>query len=1016
MKILFANPPWWVSTTPLQLSQEEARSLNHAGVRCGSRWPFTLQGRSTPDHFRFGDYLPYPFFLGYAASYARQQLGVPVLLRDSIALRESYRSFFQFLDQQRFTHLVLESATPSWPHDRLLLQEIQRRHPEMRLLLCGPIASKGEEILAEGVVQAVIRGEYEKGVVQAIAEDRHGMIDFALLSSAEMNAAPYPYYDDLIAHRYCDSNPQGQRFPQAQVWSSRGCPYKCIFCVWPATMTGNDPDGSGQRKVRHYTPDYMEGMLRELVGRYRFQSIYFDDDTFNLGDRHVLAMCEVMQRIALPWSAMCRPDGIRATTWAAMKESGCFGVKLGIESGNQEVVDHIVNKRLNLQEARETILYLKQLGMTVHGTFTLGLPGESEAQRQETRHFIRSLPFDSVQTSGCAEIEGTPLHTLAQAGSLRAYQGARLDAGYQRHADGAVKLQVLQENEEQAVAPAEPTPAPESILEAILHWDQQGDLNGLLSYLQGQPINEEMTFAVYRLLQEGRIRTAYLLSLWLQSNGRHNPLFAIAVGLGGMLYANNRDAQQGLQSLQQQAATMAGEQTAILYQMVIPVLHHLLLTARTLQRPELIAYGRRLLAAAIPSYDPGERGASILPAAAMLPFSGRVHVLDPMFGFYGHHVAVNNAIRAYCQQQGWSSRFYISHLPPHNHSMPEDMVSVFWGCDPDHQLGGERNQLFCRDARRDIALLPGDRVIIHTLYDNILIGLYDWLCSLPQRPAEVCILLRFPPNLMLTVRNIPFWVEPLFALGLQLLQTLQPMVRFFVDSVTLRDYYRELAGIEATLLPISIDFTPLERLPAALPAPEQGKTTVLFLGEARGEKGFSLLPEAIQRVQAVTDAVEFDIHITNIQEQDLPVLESLRRFTSGVRLSENVRLYGEAYFAKIRAADAVLIPYAQLSYTYRTSHIMVEALGAGRPVVVTGAGSWMEQFLQSLHPFPAVVMEAFSAHSLAEAVLTLHRQKQPLQQAAESVAAQIRAEHNLPRFMAMLLSGGAGESAGESIA
>ena len=102
-----------------------------------------------------------------------------------------------------------------------------------------------------------------------------GLIDFDLLTLEEMNAAPFPYVDATYAHRYWDANPRGTMPPQAQVWSSRGCPYKCIFCVWPATMTGNDPDGTGKRSVRHYKPDYMEAFLTELVGE-----IPISDDLF----------------------------------------------------------------------------------------------------------------------------------------------------------------------------------------------------------------------------------------------------------------------------------------------------------------------------------------------------------------------------------------------------------------------------------------------------------------------------------------------------------------------------------------------------------------------------------------------------------------------------------------------------------------------------------------------------------------------------------------------------------------
>jgi radical SAM superfamily enzyme YgiQ (UPF0313 family) len=140
---------------------------------------------------------------------------------------------------------------------------------------------------------------------------------------------------------------------------------------------------------------------------------------------------------------MCRADTIKRETWQIMKDAGCFGVKLGFESGNQQVVDQIVNKQLDLAEAGNVVHHLHDIGMTVHGTFTYGLPGETEEQMRETKRFIASLPFDSYQESGTAEIEGTPLATLREKGHLAAYEGAKLDASYTREADGAKKLRDL---------------------------------------------------------------------------------------------------------------------------------------------------------------------------------------------------------------------------------------------------------------------------------------------------------------------------------------------------------------------------------------------------------------------------------------------------------------------------------------------------------------------------------------------------------------------------------------------
>jgi radical SAM superfamily enzyme YgiQ (UPF0313 family) len=326
-------------------------------------------------------------------------------------------------------------------HDKVLIERVKKSLPHTIVAVTGPIATTGTQILSQAPVDAAIKGEYEKGSV-AVVNGARGVIDFNMLSVEEMNAAPTPYFDDTIAHQYWDANPKGQKAPQAQVWSSRGCPYKCIFCVWPAAMTGNDPDGDGTRSVRHYSADYMENFLADLVRRYYYKTIYFDDDTFNLGNRHTLALCQVMQRIGIPWSAMCRADTVHRDTWKAMKESGCFGVKIGFESGNQFVVDKIVNKHLDLGQAKDVVRYIMDLGMTVHGTFTYGLPGETREQMLETKKFVKDLGLTTFQESGCAEIEGAPLRTLMEKGQLRVYTAATTE-GYDRYADGNVKFQEL---------------------------------------------------------------------------------------------------------------------------------------------------------------------------------------------------------------------------------------------------------------------------------------------------------------------------------------------------------------------------------------------------------------------------------------------------------------------------------------------------------------------------------------------------------------------------------------------
>ncbi len=414
-----------------------------AGVRGGSRWPFTYDSFSWPGRRIFRDYTPYPFFMGYAATFVEKETGAEVFFRDSIAMRETYESYYKYVEGLKPDLIFIESATPSWDHDRDILREMHRRVPDAKICVTGPITTtQSEEILEKDPVIACIKGEYEKGAV-SVVNGVEGVLEHNLLTKAEMNDSPHPYYDNLIAHKYFDPNPIGHKYPHAHVWSSRGCPFKCIFCVWPATMTGNDPDGETARTVRHYSPEYMEGFLTEIIDKYKFKSIYFDDDTFNLGNSHVVKMCEVMSRLNIPWSAMCRADTNKLETWEMMKDAGCYGVKLGFESGSQFVVDKIVNKHLDLEYCRDVVKEIKRVNMSVHGTFTYGLPGETPEQMLETKRYMKSLQLDSSQESGTAEIEGTPLHTLRLEGKLDKYDGAKIDDNYGRDTDGNVKFQTM---------------------------------------------------------------------------------------------------------------------------------------------------------------------------------------------------------------------------------------------------------------------------------------------------------------------------------------------------------------------------------------------------------------------------------------------------------------------------------------------------------------------------------------------------------------------------------------------
>ena len=159
MAILFSNPPWWEGKESRGFLRKKRW---RRGVRAGSRWPFTYQGRCTPDNPRAHDYIPYPFFMGYATTYIGKEIGKDkVFFRDSIALSESYKSFYKYLDSisNKIEYLLIESATPSWEHDYNLIKEIKKKYPKLKIIVAGPISTSDEKWNSQ-FIHAALTEEY----------------------------------------------------------------------------------------------------------------------------------------------------------------------------------------------------------------------------------------------------------------------------------------------------------------------------------------------------------------------------------------------------------------------------------------------------------------------------------------------------------------------------------------------------------------------------------------------------------------------------------------------------------------------------------------------------------------------------------------------------------------------------------------------------------------------------------------------------------------------------------------
>jgi len=402
LKILLANLPW----------QREGIW----GVRAGSRWPHIRD-------FDERDYLPFVFFLAYAFSLL-QKRNIDAVIIDAIAERIKEDKFLKIISKGKFDYLVAETSIPSFYDDLRILKKISALG--IPVILCGPNCEIYQPQFLEKTpfITFVLYGEYEFTLLELIKclqegrslsevkgliyRDNGRVIKNPQREPLDVNLLPWPHRDSLPMYKYLDA-PGGMCTPSAQIMASRGCPFKCQFCLWPQVFY----QGS------HYRPRDVNDVVSEmeyLVKEKGFKSVYFDDDTFNIGKKRMLEFCRRVRVRGLDrtqWAIMARPDLMDEEILMEMKSAGLWAVKYGVESATQALVDNI-EKGMDLRKAEEMIRFTKKLGIKTHLTFTFGLPGETEQTIEKTIQLALELDPFSLQFSIMTPFLGTKYYNILE--------------------------------------------------------------------------------------------------------------------------------------------------------------------------------------------------------------------------------------------------------------------------------------------------------------------------------------------------------------------------------------------------------------------------------------------------------------------------------------------------------------------------------------------------------------------------------------------------------------------------
>lgn len=400
MKILFANIPF--------IKHQDNKIFT--GPNAGSRWPWTLEGH------HFHGYAPYPFWLGYAMSYVKSH-GFDCHFYDGVAMKHYDINFFkQYAVNLQPDIIFFDVATPTFS----LINDVAKWCKlvlNCRIVFCGPhMKVYADECIKLPHIDHCVIGEFDVPALDICQKQDKAEKIYKFQFPSDIDRLPngenfVPYRPLEYLHNYYDGS-MPTPLIQLTVSTSRGCPFKCTYCQWPNVIN----NGKYRSRSTEMVLDEIE-QIRSVL-KHNLRSIFFDDDTWNVGTKRTSDLCDGLKKLNLPWTMMGRIDTSKPEMYHKMVDSGCVGMRFGIETFNQKVSDN-VKKKMDTNLAYKNMRYLVEnfSNMEFHFTTMKNLPGESAGSWEKDQQILKELQTLGQkrnnrvhwQISDCIPFPGTEL-------------------------------------------------------------------------------------------------------------------------------------------------------------------------------------------------------------------------------------------------------------------------------------------------------------------------------------------------------------------------------------------------------------------------------------------------------------------------------------------------------------------------------------------------------------------------------------------------------------------------------
>ena len=332
---------------------------------------------------------------------------------------------------------VLHTSTPSFASDVRVVKSLKAANPGLKVGFVGAkVAVEPRASLESSPAIDFVAGNEFDFIIKEVAENRdwntiaglsyrdaagairHNPPRAILENMDELPFVTPVYKRDLTIENYFIGY---LKHPYISLYTGRGCKSRCTFCLWPQTV-------GGHRYRTRSVGNVVEEIRWAKEAFPDVKEFFFDDDTFTDDRPRTEAIARELGKLGVTWSCNAKAN-LPRDTLRVMRDNGLRLLLVGYESGNQQIL-HNIRKGMRIDVARRFTRDCHELGITIHGTFILGLPGESRETIEETIRFATQINPHTIQVSLAAPYPGTELYRDAiENGWLNEAHAELIDAG-----------------------------------------------------------------------------------------------------------------------------------------------------------------------------------------------------------------------------------------------------------------------------------------------------------------------------------------------------------------------------------------------------------------------------------------------------------------------------------------------------------------------------------------------------------------------------------------------------------